>query len=254
MTTLRNYELQIGGNVFIGRMKTPSQQLRCVFDIIASPGDQYATADIRLYNLTSASSPREGSGNTIAGLEPKPADAVQLIAGYSQFDTSVNSISGIVTNSVRDEMGTVFTGTVTNVFRERDGANIVTRLLCRSGDNVNDTGTVTGSYSQGATLYDVLVSLAGAWGKRLVVDKNKCQTFVMLPGYVTNGDITREVNTLAKAYGFLWTNYNGQLSVTFPADARTTAKHLVSQTTGMIGIPEVGGGGDGVFEIGRAHV
>lgn len=246
MTTLRNYELHVGGNVFIGRMKTPSQQLRCVFDVIASPGDQYATADIRLYNLASASSPRPGSGNTIAGLEPKPADAVQLIAGYSRFDSGVDSTTGIVTNNVVDEMGTIFTGTITNVFRERDEANIVTRLLCRSGDSINDTGTVTGSYSQGATLYDILVSLAGAWGKRLVVDKTKCQTFVMVSGYVTNGDITREINKLAKAYGFLWTNYNGQLSITFPTDVRTTAKHLVSQTTGMIGIPEVGGGMDGV--------
>lgn len=247
MTTLRNYELQIGGKVFIARMKTPSQQLRCVFDVIASPGDQYATADIRLYNLASASSPRPDSGDTVAGLEPKAADAIQLLAGDSQFDTSVDSASGIATNSVKDDMGIIFTGTVTNVFRERDGANIVTRLLCRSGDNTNDTGTVSASYSQGATLYDVLESLAREWGKRLVVDKTKCQTFVMTTGYVTNGDITREVNALAKAYGFLWTNYNGQLSVTFPADARTTTKHLVSQTTGMIGIPEVGGGSDGVF-------
>lgn len=247
MTTLRNYEIQISGNVFIGRMKTPLQQLRCVFDVIASPGDQYATADIRLYNLTSASSPRKDSGTTVTGLEPKRGDAIQLLAGYSQFDTSVDSSSGIVTNSVKDDIGTLFTGTITNIFRERDGANIVTRLLCRSGDNTNDTGTVTGSYSQGATLYDVLVSLAGAWGKRLVVDKTKCQTFVMVTGYVTNGDITRELNVLSKAYGFKWTNYNGQLSVTFPADSRTTAKHLVSATTGMIGVPEVGGGQDGVF-------
>lgn len=247
MTTLRNYELHVGGNVFIGRMKTPSQQLRCVFDIIASPGDAFATADIRLYNLASASSPRPGSGDTIAGIEPKQADAIQLLAGYTQFDSSVNSTSGIVTNSVKDDIGTLFTGTITNVFRERDGANIVTRLLCRSGDNINDTGTVSASYSQGATLYDILASLAGAWGKRLVVNKSRAQTFVMTTGYVTNGDITRELNALATAYGFLWTNFNGQLSVTFPKESRTTAKHLVSQTTGMIGIPEVGGGADGVF-------
>ena len=247
MTTLRNYELRVGGNVFIGRMKTPSQQLRCVFDIIASPGDAFATADIRLYNLASASSPLPNSGTTVAGIEPKQADAIQLLGGYTQFDSSVDAQTGIVTNNVKDDIGTLFTGTITNVFRERDGANIVTRLLCRSGDNANDTGTVVGSYSQGATLYDVLVSLARAWGRRLVVNKDKCQTFVMTTGYVTNGDITREMNVLARAYGFKWTNYNGQLSVTFPADARTTAKHLVSATTGMIGIPEVGGGQDGVF-------
>jgi len=247
MTTLRNYELSLNGNVFIGRMKTPSQQLRCVFDIIASPGNQFATADIRVYNLRSASSPRQGSGTTVAGLEPKQADAIQLLAGYSAFDTTVDSESGIVTNSVRDDIGTIFTGTVSNVFRERDGANIVTRILCRSGDNINDTGNANASYSPGVTLYDVLVDLARSWGKRLVVDKEKSQTRVMVTGYVTDGDITRELNVLSKAYGFKWTNYNGQLSVTFPADVRTTAKYLVSQSTGMIGIPELSGGQDGVY-------
>lgn len=260
MTTLRNYELQISGSTFIGRMKTPSQQLRCVFDVIASPGNVFATADIRLYNIASSSSPRptektwadvnqkaRSFNPGVCGLEPQRGDAIQLLAGYTRFDSSVDSSSGIVTNSVQDEMGIIFTGVIKNVFRERDGANIVTRLLCCSGSNANDTGTVTGSYSEGATLYDVLVSLARAWGKRLTVNKEKCQTFVMVTGYVTNGDITREMNVLAKAYNFQWTNYNGQLSVTFPADARTTAKHLVSATTGMIGIPEVGGGEDGVF-------
>lgn len=248
MTTLRNYELSLNGNVYIGRMKTPSQQLRCVFDIIASPGDAFATADIRLYNLLAASSPRSSeTQSTMAGIDPKQGDAIQFLAGYTAFDTFVNAEQGIVTTDVRDDIGTIFTGTITNVFRERDGANIVTRLLCRSGDNLNDTGVANASYSQGVTLYDVLVDLARSWGKRLVVDKTKCETFVMVSGYMTDGDITRELNTLSKAYKFMWTNYNGQLTVTFPSDTRTTAKHLVSQSTGMIGIPELSGGADGVF-------
>lgn len=248
MTTLRNYELSLNGNVYIGRMKTPSQQLRCVFDIIASPGDAFATADIRLYNLLAASSPRTiETQSTMAGIDPKQGDAIQFLAGYTAFDSFVNAEQGVVTTDVRDDIGTIFTGTITNVFRERDGANIVTRLLCRSGDNLNDTGVANASYSQGVTLYDVLVDLARSWGKRLVVDKTKCQTFVMVSGYMTDGDITRELNTLSKAYKFMWTNYNGQLTVTFPSDTRTTAKHLVSQSTGMIGIPELSGGADGVF-------
>lgn len=247
MGTLRNYELSIAGNVYIQRMKTPSSQLRCVFDVICSPGDAFATADIRLYNLLASSSPKSSTGITTTGLQPKQGDAVQLVAGYSIFDSSVNATNGIVTNSVRDEMGTIFTGTITNIFRERDGANIVTRLLCRSGDSANDTGVANASYSPGVTLYDVLTDLSRQWGKKLIVDQTKTQTLVMVSGYLTDGDITRELNTLSKAYGFLWTNFNGQLSVTFPADVRTTAKHIISQSTGMIGIPEVSGGTDGVY-------
>lgn len=237
MTTLRNYELLLNGKVFIARMKTTSQQLRCVFDVIVTPGNVFSTADIRLYNIVSGSSPRSANQNK-TGLEPKQGDAIQFLAGYTDFEPLGN---------VKDDIGTIFTGTVTNVFRERDGANIVTRLLCRSGDNLNDTGVANASYSKGVTLYDVLVDLSRSWGKRLVVNKEKCQTLVMVSGYVTDGDITRELDTLAKAYKFMWTNYNGQLTVTFPADTRTTAKHLVSQSTGMIGIPELSGGADGVF-------
>lgn len=245
MASLRNYELSVNGSVYIARMSTPTQQLRCVFDVIASPGDAFATADIRLYNLLTSSSPRKEK--VTAGMEPKQKDAIQLMAGYTVFDSSVDAQNGIVTNDVRDEIGTIFTGTITNVFRERDGANIVTRLLCRSGDSTNDTGVANASYSPGVTLYDVLLDLSTSWGKRLVVDKTKCQTMIMVSGYLTDGDITRELNTLAKAYNFQWTNFNGQLSVTFPADTRTTTKHLISQSTGMIGIPELGGGASGVF-------
>lgn len=247
MASLRNYELSINGQVYIKRMTTPASQLRCVFDVIASPGDAFATADIRLYNLVTSSSPRNATGVTTVGLQPKQGDAVQLAAGYTVFDSTVDPQEGVVVSNIKDEIGIIFTGTVTNVFRERDGANIVTRLLCRSGDGVNDTGTANSSYSPGATLYDVLTDLARSWGKRLVVDKERTQTVIMTSGYMTDGDITREINTLAKAYGFMWTNYNGQLSVTFPLDARGTAKHIISQSTGMIGIPELSGGTDGVF-------
>lgn len=252
-TSLRNYELSLNGQVFIARMKTPSSQLRCVFDIIASPGDAFATADIRLYNLMSASSPRSSSPTwadinqpersatysvQTKGLEPKSGDAIQFAAGYSEFSAGT---------TVKDDIAVIFTGTVTNVFRERDGANVVTRILCRSGDNATDTGTANASYSQGVTLFDVLTDLTRSWGKRLVANKEKCQTLVMTSGYLTDGDITREMNTLAKSYGFLWTNFNGQLTVTFPSDARTSAKHLISQSTGMIAMPEISGGAEGVF-------
>lgn len=245
MASLRNYELSINGQVYIKRMTTPSSQLRCVFDVIVPPGS--ATADIRLYNLLTSSSPRDVTTKTTLGLQPKQGDAVQLAAGYTVFDSTVDPQEGVVVSNIKDEIGVIFTGTIINVFRERDGANIVTRLLCRTGEGLNDTGVANSSYGNGVTLYDVLVDLSRSWSKRLVVDKERTQTIVMTSGYNVSGDITRELSTLAKAYGFMWTDYNGQLSVTFPSDVRKTAKHLVSQTTGMIGIPELSGGQDGVF-------
>ncbi|KAB0886874.1 hypothetical protein FZI56_21510 [Cronobacter sakazakii] len=253
MGELRNYELHVNGNVFIAKMDTPSQQLRCVFDVIVSPGGSYSTADIRLYNLASASSPvisSEQQGSIApAGLEPVKGNSVKLLAGYTRFESSVDASSGIVTLSNLDSIGEIFTGTIVNVFRERDGANIVTRLLCNSGVKSNDTGSANASYSQGVTLYDVLTDLCRAWGKKLVIadDKALYEKVVMLSGYVVDGDITRELNTLARAYKFTFINHNNEVIVSFPGAKRTTAKHLVSQSTGMIGIPELSGGNDGVY-------
>ncbi|MDV5280129.1 transglycosylase SLT domain-containing protein [Leclercia adecarboxylata] len=247
MPSLRNYELLINGNVYIGRMKTPSQQLRCVFDVIALPGGNYSTADIRLYNMASASSPRVGSDANTTSVEIKEGDAIQLIAGYTSFDTTVDS-EGIATNSVTDNVSTIFTGTVHNVFRERDGANIVTRVLCNSGDNANDVGTANASYSQGVLLIDILRDLCKAWGKRLVIaDGEENYKQVLTSGYVVDGDITREMKALAQGYKFNYVNHNNEVTISTPGKARTASKFIVSQSTGMIGIPEVSGGTSGAY-------
>lgn len=249
MAELRNYELQLNGNVYVARMKEPSQQLRCVFDVIVSPGGSYSTADIRLYNMASASSPKSTSPSKTVGIEPVKGSAIKLLAGYSRFDSSVNALAGTVTNNVSDNLGEIFSGTIVNVFRERDGANIVTRILCNSGDRANDTGSANSSYSKGVTLYDVLTDLCRAWGKRLVIadDKSHYQQIVMISGYVVDGDITRELNTLARAYKFTFVNHNNEVTFSFPGKERNTAKHLISQRAGMIGIPEISGGTDGVY-------
>jgi len=247
MPSLRNYELLINGNVYIGRMNAPAQQLRCVFDIIALPGGNYSTADIRLYNLASASSPRVKNATPHGGMDIQQGDAIQLIAGYSMFDTTINS-DGTANENVKNDMSVIFEGTVTNVFRERDGTNIVSRILCNSGDNTNDTGVAAASYSQGALLIDVLRDLCKAWGKRLVIaDGEDNYKQVFLSGYVVNGDITRELKILGKAYDFIFVNHNNEVTISTPGKARSATKFMVSATTGMIGIPEISGGASGVY-------
>lgn len=241
---MRNYELLIDGDVFITRLgDSQHSQLRCVFDVLTYVGGSFATADIRLYNLTMSSSPRPPSptwselnqptGVTstlpVAGLQPKYKSAIQLLAGYD------------------NDIGVIFTGTVTNVFRERDGANIVTRLLCRSGDSMVDTGIANSSYGAGATLYDVLTDLTRGWGKRLNINQSRAEQIMFNSGYIADGDVTRAIDDLALAYGFEWNNYNGRINVNFPDVERDTPIYTVSSLTGMIGIPEVSGGDGGVF-------
>lgn len=242
---MRNYELSIGGDVFIARRsEAQHSQLRCAFDVLTYVGGVFATADIRLYNLVTSSSPRPDSPTWAelnqpsvsilrvpsgVGLQPKSGSAIRLLAGYD------------------DDIGIIFTGTITNVFREREGPNIITRLLCRSGDSETDTGIANSSYSAGASLYDVLTDLARGWGKRLGVNQTRTEQIIFNSGYIVDGDITRAFDDLALAYGFEWTNSNGRISVRFPDDTPDTPVFTVSATTGMIGIPEISGGVGGVF-------
>lgn len=241
---MRNYELVIAGETFIARRSaTQHSQLRCVFDILAYTGGVFSTADIRLYNLVMSSSPRSETHTwselnqpqrslitaPVAGIHVKSGDAIRLLAGYD------------------DDIGVIFTGTVTNVFREREGTNIVTRLLCRSGDSTVDTGITNTSYGAGATLFDVLTDLSRGWGKRLTVNQARAEQIIFNSGYITDGDITRALDDLALAHQFEWTNYNGRVNVSFPDDQRTSPLYTISATTGMIGIPEISGGAGGVF-------
>lgn len=228
---MRNYEILINGDVFIAkRSEAQHSQLRTVFDILTYGNGSFTTADIRMYNLTMSSSPHIDTQPTaVCGVQVRHGDAIQLSAGYD------------------DDIGVLFTGTVTNVFREREGTNIITRALCRSGDSANDTGVANVSYGAGATLFDVLTDLTRGWGKRLNVSQSRAEQILFNSGYMVDGDITRAIADLATAYGFEWTNNNGLINVSFPDDKRDSPIYTVSSTTGMIGIPEISGGQGGVF-------
>lgn len=213
MTQRRLWSVDIDGKPYIS--ESDLNQFRITFDVAISPGDAFSTADIRIYNL------KKDSGVT-------SGQAIRLRAGY--------------TNAV----DTIFTGVVTNVFREREGASVITRLTCRSGTTTRDRGSLNSSYSGGATLIDVLKDIAQSWPRRLVIDESQFEGVVFTSGYMVDGDIPQELDALAYAYKFDWTQNNGALYITKQGAERTTAVKKVSAGTGMIGFPEISGGNSGV--------
>lgn len=213
MTERRLWSVDIDGKPYIN--ESDLNQFRITFDVAISPGDAFSTADIRVYNL------KKDSG-IISGQN------IRLRAGY--------------TNAV----DTIFTGVVTNVFREREGASIITRLTCRSGTSTRDRGSLNSSYGPGAALIDVLKDIAQSWPRRLVIDESQFEGVIFTSGYMVDGDIPQELDSLAYAYKFDWTQNSGALYITKQGVARTTPIKKVSAATGMIGFPEISGGSSGI--------
>lgn len=213
MTERRLWSVDIDGKPYIN--ESDLNQFRITFDVAISPGNAFSTADIRIYNLKKDSQITSGQ-------------AIKLRAGY--------------TNAV----DTIFTGVVTNVFREREGASVITRLTCRSGTSTRDRGSLNSSYSPGATLIDVLKDIASSWPRRLSIDESQFEGVVFTGGYMVDGDIPQELDKLAYAYKFDWTQNNGALYITKQGAERSTPVKKVSAATGMIGFPEISGGSSGI--------
>ncbi len=222
MTERRLYSVIINGETYIS--ESDAYQFRVVFDIDINPGETLAFGDFRIYNLAKASTVNAGS-------------SIEFRAGYT------------------NQVDTIFKGYVTNTFRERDGASTVQRFLCKSGDPVNDRGSLNSSYSQGAELLDVLNDIALQWPRPLDIYKPDFEGITLTSGYMVDGDIPRELNQLAQAYNFDWVQDRGRLVITKRTTQRTTPVTEISQFTGMVGIPEVTRGPDGlgVYVINRLN-
>ncbi len=222
MTDRRLYSVIINGETYIS--ESDSYQFRVVFDIDIRPGESLVLGDFRIYNLAKASTVDANS-------------SIEFRAGYT------------------NQVDTIFKGYITNTFRERDGASTVQRFLCKSGDPVNDRGSLNSSYSQGVELLDVLKDIAQEWPRPLDINEADFAGITLTSGYMVDGDIPQELNQLAQAYGFDWLQDRGRLVITKRTTVRSTPVTEVSQFTGMQGIPEVtrGPNGLGVYVINKLN-
>lgn len=213
MTDRRLYSVIIDGNTYIS--ESDAYQFRVVFDIDINPGETLAFGDFRIYNLAKKSTVEAGA-------------SIEFRAGYT------------------NQVDTIFKGYITNTFRERDGASTVQRFLCKSGDPARDRGSLNSSYSQGVQLLDVLKDIAKQWPRQLDIDESQFADVALTSGYMVDGDIPQELNQLAQAYNFDWVQERGRLVITKRTATRTTPVTEISQFTGMVGVPEVTRGPDGL--------
>ncbi|WP_046486864.1 hypothetical protein [Pseudomonas veronii] len=214
------WSVDINGAPYIS-LQSGSTQFRIQFNIDVSPGSSVSYADIRLYNLNKVSGIANGA-------------SIILKAGYT------------------DNIDAIFTGTVTNVLREREpGApEIITRLICRSGSAAVDRGSAQVSLGPGARVEEAIRALAREWPIPIDIDNEQfADDQPMARGYHADGDIPKAMDNLAYDYKFVWLQHMGRMYVTKPEMKRNSTAIKINQLTGMIGIPEITRGpyGLGVF-------
>lgn len=213
----RVWSIDINGQPWIEEQRG-RRQLRIEFLVDISPGDVLSFADIKLYNLDKASAVAQQS-------------SIVLRAGYD------------------DNVDAIFTGFVTNAFRERPvgSSEIITRLICKSGEAATDRASAQLSFGVGTRIEEVLRALARAWPLPIEIDNAQ---FAGAPaftsGYVVDGDIPTALNSLAYAYKFSWRQDRGSIIITKPGMERNATAIPVNQFAGMVGIPEVSRGPDGL--------
>ena len=211
---LRKWSMMINGEPFID--SRDGHQFRVVFDIDVFPQNTLAMADIQIYNLAKTTTIEQRSD-------------ISFSAGYeNQHDT-------------------IFIGEITNIFRERRGPDVITRLLCRAGHAYGGRGTISASWRSGAKLTEVIKAIVREWPRYLEIDESQFDDKDTFPaGYTVDGDIPTALDDLAVAFDFEWMQERGTVVVTRKDRERTTNVFEINQHTGMVGIPEVTRGRDGL--------
>jgi hypothetical protein len=213
----RVWSIDVNGQPYISE-QSGRRQFRIQFDVDISPGDAVSFANIRLYNLNKGSSITQRS-------------SIVLRCGYN------------------DNVDAIFTGFVTNTLREREPGSpeIITRLICRSGQPATDRASAQLSFGIGTRIEEVIRALAAAWPLPIDIDNAQfADAPPLTSGLIVDGDIPSAMTDLAYAYKFQWMQDRGRIVVTKPNMARTTTVVQVDQFSGMIGIPEVSRGPDGL--------
>lgn len=204
---LRRYQIKRNGEMFIDGTK--SKQFRIGFEVEIRPAFSQVKCELIIYNLKSESGVVQG-------------DRIELIAGYN------------------NDLGTVFTGDVINIFRERDGADTFHRFICRT-TSTESRGSISQTLGENSTIIDALEHIARAFPARLDIRKEQFENAPkFVSGRVLDGDVVAVLDSLKYEYDFDWVEDSGRIVIMKPGDIDIESTPIeISQHTGMEGIPEV---------------
>lgn len=205
----RVWELLIDDTTFIA--STEGRQFRVTFNVLIDFGGSISYADINIYNLsenTSSKAFKEGSN-------------VSLKAGYPET------------------IDFIFKGRITNILYERQGSDTITRLIARGGSQP-ETQSVNETLGEGVRLVEIIRSLSNAMGYPLTISESDFENVPpYIRGKVLYGDPRQYLDELAKTHGFNYIIENERMIVVANTSFRNGVPFIVSEETGMEGIPEI---------------
>jgi len=208
--TKRQFELFINESVLIAA--TNGRQFKCVFEIVHDFGGSTSYADIAIYNLKASTANK-------ANLKGK---SVSFRAGYE------------------DSIDNIFVGTVKNVLYERQGPSTITRLICIGGKLVNDQTQINETPGKDVKVTELIRKCVKSIGYPIVMDDTQFDDVdPYVYGYQLSGDPKKYLEKLSKAHNFNYVLENNRMVVLRDGHARQGETHIVSQFTGMEGIPEI---------------
>ena len=199
----RRWSIDINGKPFIEQ--TDGRQFKMQFTILIDFGGSNNYADLSFFNISSGSF--------------KEGDRITFKAGYIET------------------VDTVFIGTIQNVLKERQEASTITRLVCRSQ---RVTTFINKSYGAGVDAVTLIKACVNAMDYPAVIDESQFANIpVYTGGFALQGDPRVLLDRLARTHGFTHTVENGRRVIVRNGFKRNTAPFVISQFTGMEGIPQI---------------
>lgn len=218
----RKIEITIGGQTFIapstgynnsksslnGQLDT--RQFKIVFNIAIEMGNMHSYCDCSIYNLSKETEAKAFRSGVEFGIK----------AGYE------------------DTIDFIFKGSIRNVFKERDGANTVTRIIAKGGGQPDST--INRTLGKNSTVVDAINACAEVMGYPVIIQSDDFANVNRYSrGYSLSGNPVVYLDNLAQMHGFKWTLDNERIVVVRNSSYRNGQPYVVSEQTGMEGIPEL---------------
>ena len=206
----RRWGIDIDGEPFI--VPTGGRQFKCTFEVLHDFGGYTSYADIKVMNLTQAT----------ANKAFQRGKSIVLKAGYS------------------DSIDIIFSGVIRNVIRGRSGPTTSIQLICRGGKLTDEQSIVNVPAANGQRVTDLIRSCGAALGYPITIDESQFEDVdPYINGYSLQGDPRVYLDKLAAAHEFSYIIENDKLVVVRNGSYRQGDVHIISQFTGMEGIPEI---------------
>ena len=208
----RTYEILRNGKTLI--KSGDVHQFRITFNALIDFGAAISYLDLSVYNLSETTS-------NILGKVAKTGEkeeTIHLVAGYD------------------DKADLIFAGRVRQRFSDRKGASTITRILAVGGTFFDTRISKTfGKNTKLSAIIEYIVLQLG-----FAIDYDAADFQMVYPsGYMMDGMAKGYMDKLARAHGFQYATENSRIVITKNGKKRKGETLIVSQFTGLEGIPEI---------------